>query len=160
MAEGFFIKTLVELKKGGELECFLPAGGEATSIFQRIKMGVMVRCDIRVPRNYKHLKLYKVLLRTVFDNLPHRRHNAYPTEESLEDAIKMEVGCFKTYVELRTAEIRRYPGSIAFHKMGQVEFDEFYRRVCDLVIAEFYPDMTSQDLRREIESLTGIRMEE
>ena len=140
------------------VDSLLPVDAKGQLLLARIQPNQLVRVDIRRQRSNKHNRLFWALMETVHKNLPHRYDNVYPTVDSLVDAIKLEVGCFETVVTL-AGEILRRPGSIAFHNMGQDDFNEFYNRVCDIVIEHFYPGMPTEDLKREIEQMTGIRME-
>lgn len=140
------------------VDSLLPVDAKGQLLLARIKPNQLVRVDVRRPRSIKHLRLFWALMETVHKNLPHKYDNIYPTVDSLVDAIKLEVGCFETVVTL-SGEILRRPRSIAFHEKGQDEFNDFYNRCCDVVIEHFYPGMPSDDLKREIEQMTGIRME-
>ena len=149
---------MVRGANGNGVDSLLPVDEKGQQILSRLKPGQLVRVDVRRQRSIKHHRLFFLLMNTVHKNLPERYDNIYPTVDSLVDAIKMEVGCFETFVTL-DGEVVRRPGSIAFHKMGQDGFNEFYNRVCDIVIEHFYPGMESDDLKREVESMTCTRME-
>jgi hypothetical protein len=79
----------------------------------------------------------------------------YPTVDDLVAAIKIAAG-HRTRIELPNGEIGFIPGSIAFHKMDQAAFSDFYDRVCDLIAKHFLPGVSSADLKREVEIMIGL----
>lgn len=125
------------------------AGEEA---FSRYGHGDVVSVEIKKPRNLAFHRLYWALLTIVHDNLDGDR---YPTVEDLHAAIKIAVG-LRTQIELPDGTIGFIPGSIAFHKMDDLEFGKFFNRVCDLVAKHFLSGVNDADLRMEVQQITGI----
>jgi hypothetical protein len=126
------------------------AHGEAA--LAKIAKGDVVNVDVRRPRNIQHHRMFWALMSIVHDNIDHER---YPTVEDLVAAVKIAAG-LRTRIELPSGEIGFIPGSIAFHKMNQIEFAAFYERVCDLIAAHFLPGVDKEDLRKEVETMIGV----
>lgn len=126
------------------------AGCEA---LRRLGNGDLVTVEIKKSRNIRHHRLFWALMAVVHDNMDHER---YPTVEDLTSAIKISAG-LRTRIELPNGEVGFIPGSIAFHKMDQTAFGEFYDRVCDLICKHFLPGVENAALREEVEIMTGIR---
>lgn len=114
--------------------------------------GETVMIEMRRPRNIKHHRMFWALMTIVWDNMDHER---YPSVEDLVAAIKISAG-LRTRIELPNGEVGFIPGSIAFHKMDQVEFGKFYDRVCDLIAKYFLPGVSTDDLRAEVETMIGV----
>lgn len=128
-----------------------PCEKRGEDALERIANGDIVSVEIKRPRNVQHHRLYWALVGLVHDNLDHAR---YPTPEDVSDHIKIAAGLRKR-IELPSGEVGYIPGSIAFHKMDQTEFNEFYDRVCDLIALHFLPGVNTDDLRREVSLMIG-----
>lgn len=125
------------------------AGNEA---LRAIKQGVFVEIEVKHKRNINHHRLYWALIGKVWENIDHER---YPTTDTLHGAIKISVG-LRTEIHLPGDRLAYMPGSIAFHKMDQVEFAAFFTRVCDAVAKYFLPGVTSDELKAELYQMTGL----
>jgi hypothetical protein len=97
--------------------------------------------------------MFWALMTIVHDNMDSER---YPTVEDLTSAVKIAAG-LRTRIELPNGDVGFIPGSIAFHKMDQTAFGEFYNRVCDLICKHFLPGVDSDALREEVEIMCGLR---
>jgi hypothetical protein len=126
------------------------AMGEAA--LSKIKSGTVVEVEIKQPRNVKHHRMFWALMSIVWDNLDQEK---YPTVEDVAAAVKISAG-LRTRIELPSGEVGFIPGSIAFAKMDQAQFSEFYERVCDLVARHFLPGVSKAELRSEVEQMIGM----
>jgi len=137
MTELFMRKTLggLEPADGGELP--------------RIKLGAVVRVEIKQPRNARHHRLFFALMNKVFEN-----QETYETLDDLVNVIKIATGHCKTYHK-RNGEPIHVPRSIAFHKMDQTQFSEFYAKVVRLVCERIIPGLDDVDLKAEIERIVA-----
>jgi len=122
------------------------AGEEA---LRKIKNGSLVQVEIKQPRNVQHHRKYWALVSLVAENT-----DRYPDAETVHEAIKVAVG-LRTEITMPDGAKAYVPGSIAFNKMDQGEFNAFYDRVCDAVAKHFLPGVTSESLKREVEDLIG-----
>jgi hypothetical protein len=128
-----------------------PVDEAGEDALRKIGQGEIIQIELRRPRNIKHHRLYWALVTLVHQNMDGDR---YPTVEDLHAAIKISAG-LRTRIELPNGEVGYVPGSIAFHKMDQTAFAEFFDRVCDLVAKYFLPGVTSEDLKNEVELMIG-----
>lgn len=143
MAKVLMVKSLGSLR---------PADVAGEEMLSKIAMGKFVTVEIKQPRNIKHLRLYWALVGIVWENIDGDR---YPTTDDLHAAIKISAG-LRTRIELPDGTVGFIPGSIAFDKMEQVEFDQFFNKVCDLVAKYFLPGVSSEALRNEVMQMTGL----
>lgn len=145
----------------GALEPVDEVGRDA---LKKVKTGDLVTVEFKRARNIDHHRKYWALVSIIWDNQPHIRDEAgndtlrYPTTEDLHAAIKIAAG-YRTRVELPDGTLGFIPGSIAFHKMDQTEFDEFYDRVCDLVAKYFLPGVEKDALKAEVAEMIGAGFE-
>ncbi len=116
----------------------------------KLKIGAVVLVEVKQKRNVKMLRLYWALVDTVFEN-----QSRYETKEQLHNALKLCAGVYDI-ITLPNGQQFRVPGSIAFHKMDDIEFRTFWNRVCDLIAQYFLPGIEGDALKAEIESLVGI----
>ena len=119
---------------------------------RKLGQGEVVMIEMKRPRNVKHHRMFWALMSLVWENMDSAR---YPTVDDLVSAIKIATG-HRTRIELPNGEIGFIPGSIAFHKMDQAAFSDFYDRVCDLIAKHFLPGVSSADLKREVEIMIGL----
>ena len=119
---------------------------------RKLGQGEVVMIEMKRPRNVKHHRMFWALMSLVWENMDSAR---YPTVDDLVSAIKIAAG-HRTRIELPNGEIGFIPGSIAFHKMDQAAFSDFYDRVCDLIAKHFLPGVSSADLKREVEIMIGL----
>ncbi len=138
---------LLLMRKGNALVPVEPISDETLKGY---KNGEMLTATIRRTRNPKHLALFWVLVKRVFE-----AQDRYATEAQLVNAIKIGVGLYEQYdVTIRGIRLPiAVPGSISFGKMGQTEFSQFYDKAIGFIITEILPGVNEEDLRQEVMSL-------
>lgn len=139
------MKLLMQ-KNLGALRPVDEAGEQA---LQKIKNGAVLMIEAKQPRNGSHHKLYFALVNIVFQN-----QEIYETPEQLHNALKIAAGIYEP-LTMPNGTVHKIPGSIAFNRMDQVAFSAFYDKVCDLIAEHFIPGISSEDLKREVESMIG-----
>ncbi len=132
-----------------------PVDEAGEDAMRKIGQGEILTVEVKQPRNIKHHRMFWALMSLVWQNLDNDR---YPTVEDFVDAVKITVGHRKR-IELPTGAVGFIPQSIAFNKMDQTEFSAFYERVCDAIAKYFLPGVTSEELRAEVETMTGMRVD-
>lgn len=122
----------------------------------KIRMGELVRVDMKRTRNGKHHRLFWALMTLVYQNLPEDTAALYRNVDQFVAAVKIAAG---HYEEVTTpgGVTHRLPKSISFSKMDQTAFDQFFNDVCDLIIKHFLPGVTSQELKNEVGNMVGTR---
>lgn len=119
--------------------------GEAA--LAEIGQSEVVRVEVRRVRNVQHHRKFFALLNAVF---PHQQ--VYPTLDAFRAALSVALG-HGEQVKLPDGRIIIVPGSIAFSKMDQSAFDEFYKRAVELVLTRILPGVASADLEREVNEI-------
>lgn len=100
--------------------------------------------SIRQPRNLAHHRKFFALVNLIFDN-----QSQFASKDELIACLKVYVGHCQVYE--RKGELIKVPKSIAFDQMDQVDFDDFYRRVLDVVARDLWPSVTVDWLKAAIE---------
>ena len=126
-----------------------PADEAATEYFKKIADRELVMVEVTRPRNLQFHKKYWALISKVWENIDQER---YPSVEDLHAAIKISSG-LRTRIELPDGTVGFIPGSIAFHKMNEFEFSDFYNRVVDLIALHFIPNISVPALKEEVEAM-------
>jgi len=126
----------------------VPVDAKGEQTLADIKSDQILGCTIRQKRNLAHHNKYWALMAACWD------HQAlYPTTEALSDGIKMACGHTEETLNPVTMEISLKPASIAFDKMDQDAFEEFYERAVGIIIERILPGVNSQDLDNQIDDI-------
>lgn len=128
-----------------------PIDEAGEDVLRRIGQGDIVTVEVRKPRNIRFHRMYFALVSLVWQQMDEYR---YPTPDDLHAAIKIAAG-LRTRIILPDGTIGFIPGSIAFAKMDDTEFSEFFDRVCNLIARHFLPGVTDAELRAEVEAMIG-----
>lgn len=113
-----------------------------------VKLGECVELKIKSPRNLQQHRLFWKLMETVCNNQEH-----YASPEEVCTAFKFAVGHYDTLRTKRGDVL--VPKSIAFAKMDQAKFGEFFKRAVEFCCSEVIPNMNSETLEREIMELVA-----
>jgi hypothetical protein len=125
----------------------VPCDDAAAAMLAKIKHGDVVQIEVKRPRNIMHHRKFFALLNLVFAN-----QDKYDQPEHLLAALKASVGhC--DFLPGKDGMLVAVPKSIAFHKMDQTAFNEFYDRCVDKIARHFLPGVDSAALRAEVEEL-------
>jgi len=141
------------VKKLSALYAYDEAGEAA---LRRLAPGEIVEVGLTRPRNAKFHRLFWALMTLVWNNI---ENVAYPTVEDLVTEVKIITGHY-TRRDM-VVDGKHYPvltpKSISFAAMDDVEFDAFFQRVCDWIAKDVLPGITQEDLKQELETMTGMR---
>lgn len=146
------MKLLMQKHPDGALRAVDTQGVDAMT---KLSVGKVVTVEVKQPRNVQHHRLYWALIGKVWENLDEERALRYPDPEALHTAVKICVGLRREIV-LPDGRMGFEAGSIRFEKMDQLQFREFYDKVCDLIAKHFLPGVTSEQLKAEVSEMIGI----
>ena len=119
----------------------------------KLKNGMVVKCKLSNPRNYRFHKKFFALVRLTMQNLPD--HLAYQwkihTEADMLKRFKRDLGYFTCSInELGEREIEYK--SISFASMEQHEFERFFNECLSVVINVYLQGIDKVDLMEELEN--------
>lgn len=104
----------------------------------------IVEVQIKRRRNLAHHRKWWKLVQVVF---PHQ--STYSTIETFHAALKCALG-HADAVTLPDGRVMLVPRSIAFAKMDQAAFEQFYERAVDLICSRILPRLNREDLMEEV----------
>ena len=137
--------------KRTQLGVLVPANSQSEQELKKLPVDEWRLASIRLPRNLKHHRKWMALLQAVF---PHQ--DEWPTFKSFRRAVKKALGLGE-WIESKSGHREFEEGSIAFDKMDQDEFDQFYARGVSLVITRILPAVNSEDLNAIVEEILAGR---
>ncbi len=138
MAKGVFIRTVTGL---------IPEDDEARESIKGLGQGELVMVEVSRPRNLKHHRLFWKLCSTIGDA-------AGVDRSDVADILKFKTG-YVRQIQTKTGIIK-VPRSISWAAMDQAAFNIFFDRCCNVIISEWLPGMKADDLKAEIEQMTGV----
>jgi hypothetical protein len=137
----YLVRTLGGLK---------PADDRTEDAVKNFGLGEIVRVKFYSSRNIRHHRLFFGLLNLVFVN-----QDKYLSLEGLRFAVTIQAG-YVDEIKLAGDKVTLKPKSIAFARMGQVEFNEFFAAAL-AAIPVLLPQFEGVDLERELAvNSTGV----
>ncbi len=118
---------------------------------KRFKLGDIYRAEIVRPRSLKTLGRYWVLCQMILDNT-----EMFRSKEQVSDYLKIRTGHSTSIVSKSTGEIFHVANSIDFDSLDETQFQDFWQRVCDVVVADVLPGITQHEIENEIAKIVGI----
>lgn len=97
-----------------------------------------------------HKKLF-ALLNLAFENLPEKFSDNIKSVDELLQEVKIQVGHREKRISMG-GQVYWIPKSIAFDKLGEEAFSDFYNKTLDFVLQFILPDTERADLEKEIVS--------
>ncbi len=97
--------------------------------------------DLRQPRSIERHRYLFGLLHKVYENLPERFHNAWPTFEGFLRYVKVRCGWRDDIYDADCNIIGIEPRSLSFSAMDEMEFRSFVGLVKDLLAREIWPEI-------------------
>lgn len=138
--------AIMMVRRGSFLAPFTPFDSE---LLERFAAGKPIRAKLTQPRSVQQLRLYRAMLNVVVANL-----DQDITDDDLHEWMKLKLGYTKP-IRQRNGQIVEVAASVAFDKMDQKTFQEFFTAAKRLVIEHLIPGLKSEHLEREVEALLG-----
>ncbi len=137
------------LQKGGAL---WPDDETGLERLRRLGDDTLVEVDVKQRRNIKFSRKFWKMMTLVWTQtaLQDRHHDV----EALVRSFKLEIGVVVPTVRAN-GEVRVDPGSIAFDKMDEAEFEAFYTNAVKIIVRDFLGGGPDDEigLRNEIEEI-------
>ncbi len=129
---------------------------ESAEALKKVKLNEVLRVTTQKVRNPKRHRLFWAFVGLVHHNLPDDLAEKYPTPECLVDTLKLLTGHSERYWHPKLGWCEK-PASIAFHSMDDIAFGIFMDRCFEIVAKYLIPGIRRDDVRAELESITGIK---
>jgi len=140
-----------------KFKALYPVDDTGEEVVSRLGQGEIVTVEIKRPRNGRMHRLFWALASLTWEQIDHAE---YPTAEDLVTHLKIVTGHYDR-CEI-VFEGKHYPvltpKSISFAAMDQTAFDAFFDRCCIWILANVLPGVTREDLRDELERMTGAKV--
>lgn len=130
------------------LRGFEPANDIARDLLAKVKLGAVVRVDVKRPRSVAWHARYWALVSLVSEN-------SSRTPDEVHALLKLKAGLVKR-MEERNGTVWAIPDSIAFDKMTPEEWAVYWDKVVRIVCDDMLPGVTADQLRRELAELAGV----
>ena len=140
---------LVAVKQGHSL---VAQDRLAIDDLDKIKDGAMVTVEVIKKRSIQHHRRFFALVRFCFEH--QREPVRYLTEDAMRAAITISAG-HRTELYMADGTLAFMANSIAWDKMDQVAFNEFWRNCCDAIKRHYVPGITDEHIRQGLEDLIG-----
>ena len=119
-------------RAGGAL---YPDGDDSAAVFEKIPRDKPLHCEIKVPRSTQMHRLFWALCQRIAQGMG--RDDI--TADTVCTEFKLATGHCDIYRSKRYGEVR-VPRSIAFHKMDNIEFRDFFNRCCNVAYETWHID--------------------
>lgn len=148
----------VHLQRG--VNGFIPADDSAADAIKKFPVGSCVFAEVTRPRNSRssqQLRLYWKLCQVVLDNTD----GQFASREQVSDYLKIQAGhCDQAHIKIPDGDgfqtvLWLQPRSIAFDKMDQAQFQDYWGKALDVVVGRIIPGMGREQLENEIMELVG-----
>ena len=137
----YLVKSLGSLK---------PADDEATEALKKYKIGTVVSCEIKKPRNYAFHKKAFDLFSLIYEN-----QDKYENMADLLTEIKLRTGHYQEHLTLKGVVIY-VPKSISFAKMDDLEFSTFYDRAVNVALKYFLVGSTKEEIELWVNTILSF----
>lgn len=128
-----------------------PAETQAEDVYRAIPLGSEVMLDISRPRNPAfHKKVFALF------GLVHANQDFYPSFDATRKALVAAAGYYSVIV-LKNGEKMIVADSLSYASKDQTEMGKIWDDLCQVVLRDFLPTVTRQELENEILEITGAQ---
>ncbi len=118
----------------------------AKAMMRRFGENQLVKINgITIPRNIRLHNKFFAMLGIILQNQEY-----FTSTDDLLDVCKLSIGHVRV-IETRNGQVR-VPKSISFASMDDIEFDGFYNKAVDWMLAKVIPGLQRQHLDAEVEA--------
>lgn len=128
-----------------------PSEEAADAWLKKVPVGTDIRVTVTVPRDQRSIqqhRLYFALMKTILDNTD----GVFANVDECSEYVKILAGhCDRRWIQYEGEKVPWFrPKSIAFAKMGQSEFQEFFNAALDVVVGRIIPGVDRAALEAEV----------
>ena len=139
-------QDILMARRGPYLAPWGPMDASAVEVLPR---GKPLKVKVTRARSVPQHRLYFAMLNLVADNM-----DTPVTADALHEWVKLRCGV-SVMIPLRSGKIDTVPGSIAFDKMEQPEFQAFFDKAKALIVEHLIPGLGGAALEREARLMLG-----
>lgn len=127
------------------------ADDDSKTLARKYVVGQTYRATIVKPRELVALRRYWGLVTLILDN-----SEQFTSKDQIHSYLKLRAGHCTTIVSKTTGEVFLVPNSIDFDSLDELQFQEVWSKVVDVVVQEILPGVTKADLNYEIQKCCRI----
>lgn len=128
-----------------------PFDDEAIRASRRWKPGEIAMLDLVKPRIYKNLKRYRALAKLIYEN-----SEKFESDDQVLQYLKIRAGHSTMILVESTGEMISVANSIDYDTLDEVEFQEVWRRIIDIVCLEVIPGISETEIEIELLKCMGL----
>ena len=118
---------------------------------RKLKVGSVVEVTFREYRNYAFLKKFFALLNCSWNYLNEQQQAFFKDNvEKFRETLLIATGYSETFYDVKRRAWLERPRSIAFDKMAESDFSDFYERAKDVIFNYFIPDVNRDEFEQQL----------
>lgn len=127
------------------------ADDDSKALARKYVVGQSYRATIVKPRALVSLRRYWGLVTLILDN-----SDEFTSKEQIHNYLKLRAGHCTPIVSKATGEVFLVPNSIDFDALDELQFQEVWSKVVDVVVQEILPGVTADEIAYEIEKCCQV----
>ena len=100
---------------------------------KKLKLGEIYEAEIKLQRNSAFHRKFFALINAGYAFLPERTQNGFRSIEGFRAYLTVAAGFYELYFNPRLSEFVEKPKSIKFSNMDELEFNDLYDKVKDVI---------------------------
>lgn len=118
---------------------------------KKLQIGVVYKVKVTKPRNYLFHRKYFALINCAWSYQNHGVTDHFKNNIDLfRKAVEMSAGHCDTIYSIPRKEWIETPKSISFDKMDEIEFQDLYDRVKDVLFSVFLKKISEEEFMRNL----------
>ena len=113
----------------------IPFGDDAYEAKQKLKVGQVYQCEVKISRNYRFLKKAFALLNAAWSLMDEGQMAAWRSKDGFRSYMTVAAGHYEVMWHPRLKEFVEIPSSWSFDKMDEPTFNDLYDRMLDVIYA-------------------------
>jgi hypothetical protein len=144
------LPRMIFIKDGQSL---VPGEQRAADALLKVKNKAAVSVSFGRPKSPRMIRLYFAAVNKIYQALPERFDNVYPSQDAFRKSIEIEAGLCDPIHSIDGELIGYAPRSLA--KANQDEFNDIFENVFRVISSKILPEINSPELESEINEMLG-----
>ena len=129
----------------------VPETDEDHELKKKMKIGATYEVTVKEVRNPKFLRLFFALLNCSWQYLTEQQQAFFKDNiEKFRETLLIATGYTETFYDIRRQAWLEKPRSIAFDKMSEADFSDFYERSKDIIFNYFIPEVKRDEFEQQL----------
>lgn len=118
----------------------------------KLKIGSVYETTVKEVRNVKFHRLFFALLNCAWEYLSEPLQLKLGNKEHFRETLLVATGHTTTFYDIERQEWLERAKSIAFDKMDESEFSDFYERAKDVIYNYFIPNVNKKEFEQHLKN--------